>query len=43
MKDFVLNFKNRLDLKDQVNFKIYDVMAWLTKNDNTDIAQYFTN
>ena len=30
MKDFVLNFKNRLDLKDQVNFKIYDVMAWLT-------------
>ena len=27
-------------LKDKVNFKIYDVTAWLTKNYYTHIAQY---
>ena len=25
---------------DKVNFKIYDVTAWLTNNCNTHIAQY---
>ena len=30
----------RLDLKDKVNFKIYDVTTWLTNNCNTHIAQY---
>ena len=30
----------RLDLKDPVNFKFYDVAAWLTNNRNTHIAQY---
>ena len=31
----------RLDEKDKVNFKIYDVTAWLTNNRNTHIAKYF--
>ena len=31
----------RLDKKDQVNLKFYDVIAWLTNNRNTHIAQYF--
>ena len=30
----------RLDSKDQVNFKFYDLAAWLTNNCNTRIAQY---
>ena len=30
----------RLDLKDQFNFKIYDVTTWLTNNCNTNIYQY---
>ena len=30
----------RLDKKDKVNFKFYDVMAWLTNNCNTHIAEY---
>ena len=30
----------RLDKKDKVNFKFYDVTAWLTNNCNTRIAQY---
>ena len=28
------------DLKDQVNFKIYDVTAWETNTCNTHITQY---
>ena len=32
--------EKRLDLKDQVNFEIYDVTAWLKNNCNTHIAQY---
>ena len=32
-----------LDQKVKVNFGIYDVIAWLTKNYNTHIDQYFTN
>ena len=28
----------RLDKKDEVNFKFYDVTAWLTNNSNTHIA-----
>ena len=30
----------RLDKKDKVNFKFYDVPAWLSNNFNTHIAQY---
>ena len=33
--------KKRLDKKDKVNFKFYDVTAWLANNRNTHIAQYF--
>ena len=29
-----------LDQKEKVNFKIYDVTAWLTNNYNIRIAQY---
>ena len=32
--------KKKLDWKDQVNLKIYDVTTWLTNNYNTHIAQY---
>ena len=32
--------EKRLDQKDEVNFKIYDVTAWETNNCNTHIAQY---
>ena len=35
--------KKRLDLKDKVNFEIYDVTVRLTNNGNTHIAQYLTN
>ena len=28
---------------DKVNFEIYDVTTWLTKNYNIHIAQYFVN
>ena len=35
--------EKRLYQKDKVNFKIYDVTAWLTNNYNTHIAQYITN
>ena len=45
--DSCLNFldmqKRRFDEKDKVNFEIYDVTAWLTKNYNTHIAQYLSN
>ena len=30
----------RLDMKDKVNFKFYDVTARLTNNRNTHISQY---
>ena len=33
-------YKKRLDLKDKVNFRIYDVIICLTNNCNTQIAQY---
>ena len=33
--------QKRLDQKDKVNFKFYDVTAWLTNSCNTQIAQYF--
>ena len=32
--------EKRLDKKDMINFKFYDVTAWLTNNCNTHIAQY---
>ena len=38
--DFLLMQKKWLDLKDKVNFRIYDVTARLTNNHNTHIAQY---
>ena len=34
------NGVNGLDKKDKVNFKFYDVAAWLTNNCNTHITQY---
>ena len=39
--DFFGHGAKRLDKKDKVNFKFYDVEAWLTNNRNTHIAQYF--
>ena len=30
----------RLDKKDKVNLKFYDITVWLTNNCNTHIAQY---
>ena len=30
----------RLNKKDKIYFKFYDVAAWLTNNSNTHIAQY---
>ena len=35
-------YKKGLDEKDKVNFKIYDVTAWLAKNYNPYFAQYLT-
>ena len=32
--------EKRLDSKNKINFKIYDVTAWLTNNCNTHIYQY---
>ena len=32
----------RLEWKDKVNFKIYDVTIWFTNNSNALIAQYLT-
>ena len=37
--DFLFTQDKRLDQKDKVNFEIYDVRAWVTKNYNTYIAQ----
>ena len=34
------NGANELDKKEKVNFKFYDVAAWLTNNCNTHITQY---
>ena len=34
------HIKKRLDKKDRVHFKIYDVTAWLTNNCDTHIAEY---
>ena len=41
--DYLGMQKKRPDQKDKVNFEIYDVTVWLTKNCNTHIAQYLTN
>ena len=40
--DFLVIESKRLDQKDKVNFKIFDVTTWLTNNYNTHIAQYLT-
>ena len=37
---FFLKKKTRLDYKDKVNFKIYDVTAWLTRYYNSHITKY---
>ena len=34
------NVEKQLDLKDKVNFKIYNFITWETNNCNTHIAQY---
>ena len=39
-KVFFGHVSKRLDKKEKVNFKFYDVTAWLTYNCNTHIAQY---
>ena len=36
------DFEKRLDQKNKVNFKLYDVTTWLTNNCNTYIVQYLT-
>ena len=41
--DFSVTYKERLDLKDKVNFKIDDVTVWLANNYNTHIVQYLPN
>ena len=38
--DFLIMWKKRLDGKDKVNFKSYDVTTWVTNNCNTHIAKY---
>ena len=38
---FRLDLFERLDKKNMVNFKFYDITAWITNNFNTHIAQYF--
>ena len=40
--DFLVIQKKRLDQKDKVNFKFYDVTTWLSNNYNTHFAQYRT-
>ena len=36
-------YKKQLDLKDkEVNFKIYEVTAWLANNYNSSFATYIT-
>ena len=37
---FVIMLKERLDQKDNVNFKIHDITTWLTNNYNTYITLY---
>ena len=39
---FLVLLKKRLDKKDKVNFKIYEVATWLTNYYDTNIAQYLT-
>ena len=33
--------EKRLDLRDKVNFKMYDITIWETNNYNAHVAQYF--
>ena len=40
--DFLVMQEKGVEQKYKVNFKIYDVTAWLTNNYNTHIAQYLT-
>ena len=37
---FLVMQKKRFDQKDKVIFKIFDIITWLTNNNNTHIAQY---
>ena len=41
--DFFAMEKETACLEDKVNFKIYDVIAWLINNRNKHIAQYLMN
>ena len=38
--DFIGHVAKRLDKKDKLNFKFYDVTAWLTNNYNTHVSQH---
>ena len=41
--DFLVMYRNGSIKKDKVNFKFYDVTAWLANNCNTHIVQYLEN
>ena len=34
------HLEKRLDLRDKVNFKMYDIKIWETNNYNAHVAQY---
>ena len=38
----LLVLKKRIDWKEKLNFKIYDVTTWLNNNCNTHIVQHLT-
>ena len=38
--DFLVMLIKQLDLKDRVNFKIYNVTTWLTSNYDTHTTEY---
>ena len=37
-----VHVEKRLDSKDKINFKFYDIKTWLTKNCGTHIVQYLS-
>ena len=42
LSSFFGHVEKQLNKRGKINFKIYDVTAWLTNNRNTHIAQYLT-
>ena len=40
--DFLVMQEKRIDQKDNINFKLYDVTTWFTHNFNTHTVQYLT-